>query len=160
MIALPAKCRPFISCLTAASFAVIGIISVHAIPDAIDWNIIMMIFGTVIIVDYFIQSKMPNLIADKLLAINSKTFTKAIIIRMRSVPAIDTSAMRTLRELTERANKKDITDANIITHPESAGTVFAEACGYIKGELYRTPIDLSRFADYLNSFGKVVYKIN
>jgi hypothetical protein len=59
-----------------------------------------------------------------------------------------------------KASKKDVTDANIITHPESAGTVFAEACGYIKGELYRTPIDLSRFADYLNSFGKVVYKIN
>lgn len=59
-----------------------------------------------------------------------------------------------------KVTKKDITDANIITHPESAGTVFAEACGYIKGELYRTPIDLAKFADYLNSFGKVVYKIN
>ncbi len=47
--------------------------------------------------------------ADKLLAINSKNYTKVIIIRMRSVPAIDTSAMRTLRELTERANRKDIT---------------------------------------------------
>ncbi len=84
MIALPAKCRPFISCLTAAAFAAIGIISVQAIPDAIDWNIIMMIFGTVIIVDYFIQSKMPNLIADKLLAISPNVMAVTIIMSLFS----------------------------------------------------------------------------
>jgi len=47
--------------------------------------------------------------ADQLLKINSKKYTKVIIIRMRSVPAIDASAMKKLRELVENAKKKDIT---------------------------------------------------
>lgn len=47
--------------------------------------------------------------ADQLLAINSKQYTKVIVIRMRSVPAIDASAMKSLRELTDRAKKKNIT---------------------------------------------------
>ena len=47
--------------------------------------------------------------ADQLLNINSKNYTKVIIIRMRSVPAIDASAMKKLRELVDRARKKDIT---------------------------------------------------
>ena len=47
--------------------------------------------------------------ADQLLNINSKNYTKVIIIRMRSVPAIDASAMRKLRELVDRARKKNIT---------------------------------------------------
>ena len=47
--------------------------------------------------------------ADQLLEINSKQYTKVIIIRMRSVPAMDASAMKSLRELAERAKKKNIT---------------------------------------------------
>lgn len=47
--------------------------------------------------------------ADQLLAINSKQYTKVIVIRMRSVPAIDASAMKSLRELANRAKKKNIT---------------------------------------------------
>lgn len=46
--------------------------------------------------------------ADKLLQINSKKYTKIIIVRMRAVPAIDASAMRKLRELIDRARKKGI----------------------------------------------------
>lgn len=47
--------------------------------------------------------------ADQLLAIDSKQYTKVIVIRMRSVPAIDASAMKSLRELADRAKKKNIT---------------------------------------------------
>ncbi|MGN0169287.1 MAG: SulP family inorganic anion transporter [Lachnospiraceae bacterium] len=47
--------------------------------------------------------------ADRLLAINSKQYTKVIVIRMRSVPAIDASAMKSLREFETRAKKKNIT---------------------------------------------------
>ena len=46
--------------------------------------------------------------ADKLLKINSKKYTKVIIVRMRAVPAIDASAMKKLRELIERTRKKGI----------------------------------------------------
>ena len=47
--------------------------------------------------------------ADEILAITSDKSTKVIIIRMRSVPAIDASAMRSLRDLAARAKKKHIT---------------------------------------------------
>ena len=47
--------------------------------------------------------------ADQLLRINSKSYTKVIIIRMRSVPAIDASAMKKLRELVDDARKKKVT---------------------------------------------------
>ena len=46
--------------------------------------------------------------ADQLLGINSDHRTKAVFIRMRSVPAIDASAMKYLHELAERAKKKNI----------------------------------------------------
>lgn len=47
--------------------------------------------------------------ADQLLQIDSKKYTKVIVIRMRSVPAIDASAMHALRELADRAKRKQIT---------------------------------------------------
>lgn len=46
--------------------------------------------------------------ADQLLQINSKQYTNVVVIRMRSVPAIDASAMKNLRELADRAKKKQI----------------------------------------------------
>ena len=46
--------------------------------------------------------------ADQLLGINSDHRTKAVVIRMRSVPAIDACAMKCLHELAERAKKKNI----------------------------------------------------
>lgn len=47
--------------------------------------------------------------ADQLLDIHSKKKTKVIVIRMRSVPAIDASALKSLHELAKRCKKKHIT---------------------------------------------------
>jgi sulfate permease, SulP family len=47
--------------------------------------------------------------ADQLLGINIHHQTRVVIIRMRSVPALDASAMKSLRELASRAKKKGIT---------------------------------------------------
>lgn len=47
--------------------------------------------------------------ADQILQISSDKATRVIVIRMRSVPAIDASAMKSLRELVDRAKKKKIT---------------------------------------------------
>ena len=47
--------------------------------------------------------------ADEILRINSEKTTRVIVIRMRSVPAIDASAMRSIRQLADRAKKKKIT---------------------------------------------------
>lgn len=46
--------------------------------------------------------------ADHLAKIDSKNYTHVIIIRMRSVPAIDASAMHSLHNLADRAEKKGI----------------------------------------------------
>lgn len=46
--------------------------------------------------------------AGKLFAIHKGDHTKAIIIRMRAVPAIDISAMRSLREIVDDCKKNDI----------------------------------------------------
>lgn len=67
MITMKVKWRPVIACATAAVFVLLGIVPPAQLGTAIDWNILMMIFGTVVIVDYFIDSKMPNLIADHVL---------------------------------------------------------------------------------------------
>jgi Na+/H+ antiporter NhaD/arsenite permease-like protein len=52
---------------TAALFVLLGILPLGELWDSIDWNVLMMLFGTMVVVDYFIESKMPNAIADGLL---------------------------------------------------------------------------------------------
>lgn len=84
MVILPSKFRPYIACGTAVIYLIAGVIPFSQLPKAIDWNILMMIFGTVVIVDYFIQSKMPNLIADKLLNIAPNVMMVTIIMSLFS----------------------------------------------------------------------------
>ena len=52
---------------TAVVFAVLGILPLQAAPGAVNWNALMMMSGTMIIVYYFIESGMPARIADILL---------------------------------------------------------------------------------------------
>ena len=66
MIVLP-KHRPLYALATAAVYLVVGVLPLGKLLGAINWNVLMMIAGTMIIVDYFIASKMPNLLADILL---------------------------------------------------------------------------------------------
>ncbi len=51
----------------AALYLVTGILPVDKVWPSINWNVLMMMAGTMIIVDYFIASRMPNRIADILL---------------------------------------------------------------------------------------------
>ena len=66
LIALP-KRRAIVALATAVLFIISGILPLAKVPAAIDWNVLLMILGTLLLVDYFIESKMPNLVADKLL---------------------------------------------------------------------------------------------
>ena len=68
LIALP-KRRAIVALAAAGIFIILGILPFKEVPTAIDWNVLLMILGTLLLVDYFIESKMPNLIADKLLDI-------------------------------------------------------------------------------------------
>ena len=66
LIAFP-KRRAIIALAVAAIYIVTGILPLGSVFGAVDWNVLLMIFGTLLLVDYFIESKMPNLIADHLL---------------------------------------------------------------------------------------------
>lgn len=58
------KYRPWIALGSAAIFILTGMLPYNQIWGAIDWNVIMMIAGTMGIVQLFIDSKMPELLAD------------------------------------------------------------------------------------------------
>ena len=66
MIILP-KRRAIVALSAAAIMVAAQILPLSKILPSIDWNVLMMIFGTMVIVDYFIESKMPNKKAEALL---------------------------------------------------------------------------------------------
>ena len=51
----------------AAVYLASGILPVGNVPGAVNWNVLLMMAGTMLIVYYFIESKMPNLMADILM---------------------------------------------------------------------------------------------
>ncbi|MFA5289727.1 MAG: SLC13 family permease [Candidatus Izemoplasmatales bacterium] len=61
------KKRAYVALGSALIFLILGYLPFTEIPGAIDWNVIMMIAGTMGIVSLFIESKMPALIADKII---------------------------------------------------------------------------------------------
>ena len=63
------KYRAWIAVGMAALFILAGILPAGQIPEVIDWNILLMLAGTMLLVDYFIESGMPNRIADELLGL-------------------------------------------------------------------------------------------
>lgn len=63
MIALP-KYRAYIAFASAVVFVALGILPARDILSSIDWNVILMIAGTMGVVDLFIESKMPARLAD------------------------------------------------------------------------------------------------
>jgi Na+/H+ antiporter NhaD/arsenite permease-like protein len=63
LLAFP-KVRAYIALTSAALFVILGILPVGEIFTTVDWNVIMMIAGTMGAVGLFIESKMPSLLAD------------------------------------------------------------------------------------------------
>ncbi|MDP3442055.1 MAG: SLC13 family permease, partial [Ignavibacteria bacterium] len=66
LLAFPVK-RWLIALFSAIVFVVIGILPFSELPYSIDFNVLMMIGGTMGIVALFIESKMPVLMADYIL---------------------------------------------------------------------------------------------
>ncbi len=58
------KIRAYIALASAAIFVILGILPVNQVLNAVDWNVILMIAGTMGVVSLFIESKMPSLLAD------------------------------------------------------------------------------------------------
>jgi Na+/H+ antiporter NhaD/arsenite permease-like protein len=63
LLAFP-KVRAYIALTSAVIFVILGILPVGEIISTVDWNVIMMIAGTMGVVGLFIESKMPSLLAD------------------------------------------------------------------------------------------------
>lgn len=61
--------RWIIALSAAALFLVLGIVPLGAAPQAVNWNVLMMLTGTMAIVELFIESKMPLRMAEGLLKI-------------------------------------------------------------------------------------------
>lgn len=66
MILLADK-RPFVALGSAVLYVILGIMPVKNVFSAIDWNVLMMLAGTMGTVALFIESKMPNRLADLIL---------------------------------------------------------------------------------------------
>lgn len=63
LLILP-KHRAYVALASAAAFIILGILPLEMVLPAVDWNVIMMIAGTMGVVFFFIKSKMPSLLAD------------------------------------------------------------------------------------------------
>lgn len=61
------KIKMWVASAVAVLYVILGVLPLGQILGAINWNALMMIIGTMLIVYYFIESQMPNRIADSLL---------------------------------------------------------------------------------------------
>ena len=65
LLVLP-KYRAVVALAAAALFVALGILPVKDVAGVIDWNVLLMLAGTMGTVDLFIRSKMPNRLSDYL----------------------------------------------------------------------------------------------
>ncbi|NTW73009.1 MAG: TRAP transporter large permease subunit [Eubacteriaceae bacterium] len=66
LLVLP-KYRSYVALISAGIYIILGIVPIGKIFTVVDWNVILMIAGTMGIVSLFIESKMPDLMADVLI---------------------------------------------------------------------------------------------
>lgn len=91
MIALP-KVRHWVAAASAVFFLVWGGISADGgmlasftdAAGAINWNVLMMLFGTMGTVYFFIESKMPDVMAEKILHVAPNTMWAVVFISLFS----------------------------------------------------------------------------
>ncbi len=91
MIALP-KVRHWVAAASAVFFLLWGCVSADggvlaALKDAggaINWNVLMMLFGTMGTVYFFIESKMPDVMAEKLLRAAPNTMWVVVLLSLFS----------------------------------------------------------------------------
>lgn len=67
ILALP-KYRPYVALASGALFIITGLLPLDEVLGAIDYNVLLMIAGTMGLVTLFIDSKMPSLLADLIMA--------------------------------------------------------------------------------------------
>ncbi|MBE5854230.1 MAG: arsenic transporter [Lachnospiraceae bacterium] len=83
MILLP-KHRYLVALGTALVYIIGGILPFGQVWGVIDWNVLLMLWGTMMLVDYFIASKMPARVADWLLKISKNVMWVTIAMSLFS----------------------------------------------------------------------------
>ena len=78
MILLP-KYRCPAALISAALFLILGILPVEKAAGAVNWNVLMMLFGTMGTVYFFIASKMPDVMAEKILRIAPNRVRQTVV---------------------------------------------------------------------------------
>ncbi len=81
MIALP-KYRPYVALASAVVFVVSGLVPLGGLASSIDFNVLMMLAGTMGTVSLFIQSKMPSLMAEGLLKKTPNVMWVAVVLSL------------------------------------------------------------------------------
>ena len=76
------KYRTYIALASAVVFAVSGMLPLDQILGAIDFNVLLMIAGTMGLVKLFIDSKMPSLLADMIMSKVSSVRTAAVALAL------------------------------------------------------------------------------
>ena len=79
MLSIPSR-RHYFAAAVAAIYIALGVVGAGEAFNAVDWNIIMMLFGTMGTVYLFIESKMPNKISE--IMINKLKNVKLVFIVM------------------------------------------------------------------------------
>ena len=81
LLSLP-NYRPYIALGASSLFVLLGILPIGHVFGAINWNVILMLAGTMMVVELFIQSQMPMLIAEKLLHITPNVKWAVIVLSL------------------------------------------------------------------------------
>lgn len=74
--------RHWIALASAIIFVAVGKLPISELPSAVDWNILMMLFGTMGTVSFFVASKMPDKMAKGLLKLAPNVKWAVIIISL------------------------------------------------------------------------------
>lgn len=74
--------RTWAALAVAAIFCILGVVPLGEVFGAIDFNVLMMIVGTMIVVDFFIESKMPGRIAEVILGKSGNVRTVIILMSL------------------------------------------------------------------------------
>ena len=81
LLSLP-NYRPYIALGASSLFVLLGILPIGHVFGAINWNVILMLAGTMMVVELFIQSQIPMLIAEKLLQITPNVKWAVIVLSL------------------------------------------------------------------------------
>lgn len=81
MIALP-KYRHWVALASAAIFLVTGTLPLSELPGTVNWNVLLMLAGTMGTVSLFIESKMPNRMSDWLLNHSPNVMWAAVLLSL------------------------------------------------------------------------------